>query len=124
MTRPFQEAMRGKQRGLTLFGLLFWLLVLGSLAYVAMRVVPSVTEYISVKRLVELVAKAQPATVAEARQAFDRQKEVEFAVKGISGKDLMITKENDKVVISFAYDRIVPLYGPVHLLIKYSGDSH
>jgi hypothetical protein len=34
-----------------------------------------------------------------------------------------VTKENDKVVVAFAYDKLIPIYGPVHLLIKYEGRS-
>ena len=41
----------------------------------------------------------------------------------ISGKDLAITKENDRVVIGFAYNKEVPIAGPVFLLIKYEGRS-
>ena len=39
------------------------------------------------------------------------------------GKDLAITKENDKVVIAFAYDKVIPMMGSVNLLIKYEGRS-
>jgi hypothetical protein len=61
--------------------------------------------------------------VAEARQAFDRQKDIEYSISSITSKDLAITKENDRVVISFAYDKEVPIAGPVYLLIKYEGRS-
>ena len=37
---------------------------------------------------------------------------------------LTITKVDDKVKISFAYDKEVPLFGPAFLLIKYKGESH
>ena len=42
----------------------------------------------------------------------------------ITGKDLMITKENEKVVVSFAYDKEVELVKPVFLLIKFEGRSN
>jgi deoxyhypusine synthase len=72
---------------------------------------------------VQQIAKAAPATVAEARSAFERQKEIEYSIASISGKDLVVTKENDKVVIRFAYDKEVPIFEPVFLLIKYSGEG-
>ena len=112
-----------RQRGLTLFGLMFWAIVVGAAAYLVLRVFPTVNEYITIKRVVDRVAASSPSTVAEARAAFDRQKDVEYSISTISGKDLEITKENEKVVISFAYDKEVPLYGPVFLLIKYEGRS-
>ena len=38
--------------------------------------------------------------------------------------DLVISKDgNDKVVIEFAWDKEVELFGPVYLLIKYRGKS-
>jgi hypothetical protein len=36
----------------------------------------------------------------------------------------VITKDNDKLQISFAYDKQIDLAGPVFLLIKYEGKSH
>jgi hypothetical protein len=48
---------------------------------------------------------------------------VEYGITAIAGKDLVITKENDRVVISFAYDKVVPIWGPVNLLLKYQGSS-
>ncbi len=46
-----------------------------------------------------VTAAGNPATVNEARVAFDRQKEIEYSIASITSKDLQITKENDKVVV-------------------------
>ena len=115
--------MRGRQRGVTLFGLLFWAIVLGFVGYVLVRTLPTVNEYMTIQRAVEKVAAAQPATVNEARIAFDRQKEIEYSIVSVTGKDLQITKENDKVVIAYAYNKEVPIVGPVYILLKYEGRS-
>ena len=120
-TRAF--AGRGKQRGLTLFGLLFWAMVVGFGGYLLVRILPTINEYSTIRRTVESIAKSQPSTVAEARQAFDKQKDLEYSISSISGKDLVVTKENEKVVISFGYDNVIPIYGPVYVLIRYSGSS-
>ncbi|MDP3222860.1 MAG: DUF4845 domain-containing protein [Rubrivivax sp.] len=112
---------RSQQRGMTLFGLLFWAVAIGFLAYVAVRVLPTINEYATIKRAVEKIADAQPATVAEARQAFDKQRDLEYSITAIAGKDLTVTKENDRVVLGFAYDKEIPIYGPVFILIKYEG---
>jgi hypothetical protein len=111
------------QRGITLFGLLFWAVLVGFVAYVAVRTLPTVNEYLTIQRAVEKIATNSPGTVAEIRIAFDRQKDIEYAISSITGKDLKITKENDRVVIAYAYDKEVPLFGPVFLLIKYEGRS-
>jgi hypothetical protein len=43
--------------------------------------------------------------------------------KAITGKDLEITKEGDRVVVSFAYEREIHLVGPGWLTLKYAGNS-
>ena len=111
------------QRGVTLFGLVFWAALIGFGAYLLVRTLPTVNEYLTIQRTVEQIAKTQPATVAEARQAFDKQKDVEYSISSITGKDLTVTKENDKVVLGFAYEKQIPVYGPVFILIKYEGRS-
>lgn len=117
-----RRALRS-QRGVTLFSLLFWAIVVGFVAYLVLRVFPTVNEYLTIKRTIDKVAAASPATVAEARAAFERQKDIEYSISTIGGKDLEVTKENDKVVIAFAYNKEIPIYGPVFLLIKYEGRS-
>ena len=114
---------RGRQRGLTLFGLLFWGILVGFVGYLLVRTLPTLNEYFTIQRTVDKIAKEQPATVAAARQAFDKQKDIEYSISSISGKDLTITKENDKVVIGFAYEKEIPVMGPVYVLIKYEGRS-
>ena len=59
----------------------------------------------------------------EIRASFDKQKEIEYSISSIGSKDLQVTKENDKVVIRFAYDKEVELFEPVFLLIKYRGEG-
>jgi hypothetical protein len=118
-----RAARRSVQRGITLFGLVFWAFLFGFSAYLLIRTLPTVNEYYTIQKAVDNIAKTQPPTVAEVRQAFDRQKELEYSIGSITGKDLVITKENDKVVIAFAYDKLVPVMGPVYLLIKYEGRS-
>jgi Domain of unknown function (DUF4845) len=114
---------RGHQRGISLIGLLFWAVLIAMVAVVAMRALPTVNEYLTIQRTVNKIATSGATTVPELREAFDRQKDVEYSITTISGKDLNITKENDRVVIRFAYEKEVELFGPVFLLIKYEGRS-
>jgi hypothetical protein len=123
MTHRIPTSPRSCQRGMTLFSLMFWAILIGFGGYLLVVTLPTVNEYLTIQRAVEQIAKASPSTVAEIRQQFDKQKELEYSISEVSGKDLTITKENDKVVIAFAYDKQIPLYGPVFILIKYEGRS-
>ena len=112
-----------KQRGITLFGLMFWAIIVGFLALIGMRVLPTLNEYFTIQRAVKKIAADSPSTVPEVRSAFEKQKDIEYSITSISAKDLVVTKENDKVVIKFAYDKEVEIVKPVFLLIKYEGGS-
>lgn len=114
--------MKRSQSGITLIGLLFWAVVLCSFALVIMKVVPAIIEFRTIQTMVTKVASAG-TTVPEIRAAFDREKSVQYGVEAIAAKDLDVTKENDKVVVRFAYDKEIPLIEPVYLLIKFHGQS-
>ncbi len=112
-----------QQRGLTLIGLLFWAVVVAFLALIGIRAVPTVIEYYTIQKVVDRIAASNPSTVPAVRQEFDRFVQVEYSIQSIHGSDLQVTKENDRVVISYAYDKEVPIAGSVYLLIKYEGRS-
>lgn len=111
------------QRGVTLFGLLFWAIVIGFLTLVALRVIPTVNEYFAIRKMVQDISSSGVTTVPEIRSAFDKRTQIEYGITSITGKDLEITKVNEKVVISFAYSKEIELMSPVYLLIKYEGRS-
>jgi Domain of unknown function (DUF4845) len=112
-----------KERGLTMIGLLLWAIVVAFVALIIVRVLPTINEYSTILRAVQKIAKEEPASVAQVRAAFEKQKEVEYSIASIGGKDLQVTKENDKLVVRFAYDKEVELFEPVFLLIKYRGEG-
>ena len=120
MTAQFHAPIR--QRGITMFGLLFWAVIIGVVALVGMRVVPTAVEYYTIMKAVNKITAEEPGTVPQIRAAFERTKAIDL-ITSISGKDLDITKENEKVVISFAYNSEIELIKPVYLVIKYEGRS-
>lgn len=112
------------QRGLSLIGLLFWGAVIACLAVVSMKVFPTVLEYFTVQRVVDRIAAGNPSTVPQVRELFDRATTTEYSIQSIKSSDLVVTKDgNDKVVIEFAWDKEIDVFGPVYLLIKYRGKS-
>jgi hypothetical protein len=110
-----------KQSGISLIGLIFILGILACVALLGMKIVPTVSEYSSVKKAIE-VAKSNGTSPAEIRKSFDKQAEVAY-ITAIAGKDLEITKNGAEVEISFAYDKKIPLVGPASLLIEYNGTT-
>lgn len=109
------------QSGVSLTGLIFILAIIAAIGLVALQVVPSVTEFIAVKKAV-VTAKAAGATPVEIRSSFDKQAEVGY-IESISGKDLKILPQDGELEISFAYEKRIPLVGPASLVIDYQGST-
>jgi len=112
-----------RQRGITLIGLLSWAILVGFVGYLAVRVLPTVTEFYTIQGAVNRLAASPANTVPEIRTAFNKQLQIDQTISSVAAKDLDITKENDRVVISFAYEKEIEIAGPVFLLIKYAGRS-
>lgn len=112
------------QQGFTLIGLIFWAVVISMLALLVMKVAPALSEYRTIQSMVNKAAREGGSTVPEIRAAYDRYLQIEYGVEAIrSGRDLDVAKEDDKIVIRFAYDKEIALVDPVFLVIKFKGQS-
>ena len=115
------NSTKNKQRGASLIGILFVGGVLISLGIVGAQLAPSYAEYRVIGKAVD---KAKGASSAlEARSSFDKAAQIDD-ITSIKGKDLVITQEGTKVMISYAYTKEIHLAGPAYLLMKYAGRSN
>jgi len=111
------------QRGFELSSLIYWGIALALVALLGMKVVPTFVEY---KKTVAAIKKTvgnvpQEASVPEVRKAYDKFAAVDSLE--LKAADLDISKDGGKIVISFAYDKKIPLFGPASILIEYQGSS-
>lgn len=113
--------MRNRQRGLTFLGLLVVGGLIACIGVVAAQAFPTVIEYQAVQKAVTKAAR-EGNSVIDIRKIFDRAAAIDD-ITSIAGKDLDISKEGDKVVVTYAYNREIPVAGPVFLVIKYAGRS-
>lgn len=109
-----------RQRGISFIGLLFVAIVVASVGVVVAQVIPTLIEY---QAILKAANKAKDgATVPEVRAIFDRAQAIDD-FQSVSGKDLDVKKVGDNVVVSFAYQREIHLFGPAFLTLKYEGQS-
>ncbi len=109
-----------QQRGISFIGLVFVAVVLGCLGVVVAQVIPTLIEWQAIDKAANKAKEG--TTVPEVRAIFDRAQAIDD-FKSISGKDLDIKKVGDKVVVSYAYEREIPLFGPAYLTLKYKGET-
>jgi type II secretory pathway pseudopilin PulG len=109
------------QRGVSLIGLIFVLAILAMIGVLALKIVPTVSEFQTIKKAI-VVAKAAGTSIPEIRQSFDKQADTGY-VDAITGKDLDIVKTAEGFEVSFAYEKKIPLFGPASLVLDYEGST-
>ena len=112
-----------KQRGVALSGLMFWGIIISVVAMLGIKVAPEVIDYYKIKKIVaSTAANASGKTVPEIRAIFGKYADVDH-IQTITGADLDISKEGNEVIIAFAYEKRIPLFMNVSLLIDFQGSS-
>ena len=110
-----------RQRGLSLVSLIFVGIIVIALLWIGMKSVPALSEYFAVERAVQK-AGAEGATVGDIRRAFERYAMVDD-IKSIGSKDLDITKDADRIVVSYSYSYSIPVLDNVRIVIDFSGSN-
>ncbi len=113
------------QRGLSLNTLMYGGAVVALLATLAMKAIPPWIEYGNLVKAVKGTVGdtgLKDASVAKVRDAFTRRADMDD-VKSVTAQDLDITKEGGELVISFKYEKKVPLFANVSLVFDFEGSS-
>ena len=110
-----------KQRGISLIGLMFTIAVLAAIGLLAMQIVPTYSEYRAISAAI-VKAKGAGSTPQEIQASFSKSAEVGY-ISSITARDLVITREDGGLEVSFAYDKKIPLVGPASLLLEYAGTT-
>ena len=112
------------QRGLSLLGVLVFGALAAFVLIVGFRTVPVVNEYMSIKRIIGILAdEADKGTaVLELRRSFDRRGEIDN-ISSVAGSDLEIVKDGNQTVVEVDYVRTVPMVANLSLLIEFHASS-
>ena len=115
-----KDQFNSRQGGFSMLGFLFVAGVLAVVGVLGAQAFPTVLEYQAALKAVQKASAGN--TVGEVKTIFDKAAQIDD-INAISGKDLVVTKEGDKVVVSFAYNKEIHMFGPAFLLLKYAGRS-
>jgi len=108
-----------KQRGVTLIGFIFMAAIVGALGIIVFRAIPLYNEYFTVNRILRSInTEGNETTPADIRKQFDLKASADY-VFDIKSRDLDITKENGRIVVSVTYSKTIPLFANVSLLFDF-----
>jgi Domain of unknown function (DUF4845) len=114
-----------RQRGMSGIGILIILILVVFAALIGMRVTPAYLEYFAIKKAIASMTQSgelRGGSVADVRRSFERHQAIDDFT-AVGPQDLEITKDGGDLVISFAYEKRVPLFYNVSLLIDFAGSS-
>lgn len=120
-TRPMQS----QQRGLSMIGFLFVILVLFFVVTLAMKLVPAYIEYFAVEKILATMGKNTgiiSSSNAEIREEFRKRAGVDD-VTAVTPTDIVIDRRGGTTVISTDYEFRTPLVGNVSLVADFSASS-
>ena len=110
-----------KQSGVSLMGLIVTLAVLGFLAVMAAKLMPSYIDYFAVKKIFKSMEQAGDFknSVREIRRSFDTRNTIED-VKSVKGDDLEVTKEGGETILTASWSVKVPLVANVSACLDFN----
>jgi putative transposon-encoded protein len=100
-------------------GTILMLIGIVLIAVAGLKLVPAYIEYFTIKKAItEIGNSGEITTPQQIRTAFQRRADVDDIV-AVQARDLDITKED----VSFAYEKRVPLFANVSVVIDFAGSS-
>ncbi len=116
-----RAAYRSRQRGLSFIGVI----IIGLLAVAAFAIggqsIPVFLESHEIQKAITKASRSE-TTVPGIRSSFDRTATIDD-ISSVTGKDLEISKRNDKVIVRVKYNREIALAGPAYLVFRFDMQS-
>ena len=111
----------GKQRGVSLMGLIVSLAILGFLAVMGAKLMPAYIEFFTVKKMLSAMEQAGDlkGTVRDIRRSYETRNAIED-VKSVHGDDLEVSKEGGETVVSVSWSTKVPLVSNVSACLDFA----
>ena len=112
-----RTVVRSRQRGMSFISLIVAGLLAVSVFAIGGQSLPIFLENQAINKAATKAAR-EGTTVPLVRAAFDRAAAIDN-ISSIKGEDLEVTKNGDKIVVSYKYAREIPLAGPAYLVYRF-----
>jgi anaerobic selenocysteine-containing dehydrogenase len=116
-----QPGMRRHQHGMTFIGLLCILVLVGTIGYAGLRLVPLYLNYMKVARSMDAAAadaKGENPDPGTLRNSLERHWEIED-ITGVDYKDVEVVKDERGIALHVAYDDSAPYIANVSLAVHF-----
>lgn len=112
-----------KQRGIGMLGIFIILVLVVAGAITAMKAIPAYIEFFAIKKAIAaLKTEVRGGGVKEIKDKFNARATIDD-IKSITANDLEISKDGGEVVVSANYQKVVPLFANISLLIDFQAST-
>lgn len=119
------STLTGKQRGITISGLLVWLVLLILAAIGAMKLIPAYIEYAQINKIFHTIAhdpELQGAAIKNVRDSYNKRAQIDN-IAVIDAGDIDIVKDSSGLSLSASYQVKIPLVANINLLLDFNPNS-
>jgi Tfp pilus assembly protein PilX len=120
-----KSALLQGQRGITLSGVLVFMMLMIFLAYTASRIVPGYVDYWSVQRIMKNIVEQPNAadfSESEIRTRFVKELQLNN-IKSVGSEDLLVEKSAGSVQLSVVFAIKNAFIGPVSLCLDFNAEA-
>jgi hypothetical protein len=118
--QSIRSGRSGRQRGITVIGMLLLIVVLAFAALVAMKVIPMYVQYYTVKSTVESIRKEPQVTqmsVTDIHNAIQKRFDIGY-VDNVRARDLKIRQDRGGRVLDLVYEDERELFYGLHVVLR------
>jgi cell division protein FtsL len=118
--QSMKQQRRGRQRGMTVIGMLLVMIVVAFVALIGMKVVPMYVQYYSIKSTIESIRKEPQVaqmTPMDIQNAIQKRFDIGY-VDNISARDLKIRNERSGRVLDLIYQDERSLFYGLSVVLK------
>ncbi len=119
------KTMAIRQRGVSLSGLLIWVMLLIFAGIGAMKIIPAYMQNVEIKGILHAIAhdlEMQSAPVSTIRESFSKRAMMNN-ISVVTAEDIDIVKNSGGLSLSASYSMKIPLAGNASLLIEFNPSS-
>lgn len=116
-------SMRAGQRGVSITGFLFVLVVILVVALLAFRMIPAYIEYFTVQKALEsAMREVRDPTTANIRRFVENKISADY-VDSVTAKDVEVTRNGNTITASASWEKKLPLVHNVSLLMEFNAEA-
>jgi Tfp pilus assembly protein PilE len=113
--------MKSRQKGVTLIGFVFMLIIAGFFAFMVMKLFPAYTEYMGVtKAMNQMATESGNKSPQEVRNDLVKKLDFQYVSDDtITPQDITITRSGNATQLSVSYDKRIPFIYNIDFLVHF-----